>query len=367
MRYKYIVLMLAACLSVKAVAQTPMETARVTPYGKVDLAFDTVRFSSVSARPAQTVRYLSNDISFWGLMGSEALGAGTRAYFKLESGFNMDTGTNSGGSARLFDREAYVGYGASWGSVQFGSQFAPSLFLQLKSDPYGRHGNGTGVTLTQQMPGNVRGFNGVATLDNAIQYLSPIVGNVSVRILHALSEKTVAPKDLGEFTGASVEYATGPMFVGIAYEDQTLAGIVPGTTRSNKTFTAGLTYDWKVLKLFSYLMKNRLDGAGDVNAYQVGMNYPWGASTIKATYTTRKIDNVSGGSADTFALGYYYFLSKRTTVYTSLARMNNGAGTNLGLWPSMKSYSPPVAAGGAGLPLGGQDLGSLELGMRHTF
>lgn len=367
MQSRFITLCLATAMGPAAVmAQSAPSTSSLTLYGKLDLTMDTVHFSGVPARGAQTMHYLSNDISYWGMTGSEDLGSGSRAYFKLESGLSMDTGVGSGG-AKLFDRESYLGYGASWGSIQVGSQFSPALFLQSKSDAYARHGNGGGFTLTQQVPGNVRGFAGAGTLENAIQYLSPRGSNVSVRLMHVFSEKANAPKDLGQYDAASLEYANGPWFTGLAYEDQTLAGVTVGTTRSNRTLTAGLTYDFKVVKLFSYMMHNKLEDAKDVNAYQAGFAYPFGANTFRGTYTTRKLEATPGGHAQTFALGLYHNLSARTTLYTSFAHMNNGDATNFGLWPSMKSYLPPVAAGGAGLPLGGQDINSFAFGIRHTF
>ncbi|WP_050460943.1 porin [Herbaspirillum autotrophicum] len=366
--YKKLIMLIVvpALLPASVMAQTSLGSSNVIFYGKLDLALDLTRFSSVPGRAGQSIPYLSNDISYWGLTGTEDLGDGTRAYFKLESGFSMDTGASSGGS-KLFDREAYVGYGAGWGALQLGSQFSPALFLQARSDAYARHGNGGGFTLTQQTPGNVRGFAGAGTLDNAIQYVSPRGKDFSFRFLHALSERATSPKDLGQYDSASLEYAKGPLFAGIAYEDQTLAGLNPNTTRSNRTLTAGLTYDFTVFKLFSYLMKNKLDGEKDVNAYQAGINYPIGVDTVRATYTTRRLEDTAGGRASTYALGFYHPLSIRTTLYASYAHLNNGSATNLGLWPSMKSYLPPVAAGGAGLPLGGQDVSSFEIGIRHTF
>ncbi|MES2258091.1 MAG: porin [Pseudomonadota bacterium] len=366
MQNKFITLFLVTSMGPAAVMAQSAPGSSVTLYGKLDLAIDTVHFSGVPARAAQTMHYLSNDISYWGLLGNEDLGGGTRAYFKLESGLSLDTGTNSGGT-KLFDRESYVGYGAGWGAIQVGSQFSPALFMQVKSDAYARHGNGGGFTLTQQTPGNVRGFAGSATLENAVQYLSPRGNDFSFRFLHSFPEKSIAPKDLGQYDAASLEYANGPWFAGLTYEDQTLAGLTATTTRSNRTLSAGLTYDFKVVKLFSYLMRNKLEGAKDVNAYQAGFTYPLGANTIRGTYTTRRLEDTAGGRASTFAFGYYHYLSTRTTLYTSYAHLNNGTATNLGIWPSMKSYLPPVAAGGAGLPLGGQDINSVEIGIRHTF
>ena len=355
-------LMLVSALApAMAMAQTPPAGSSITLYGKLDLAVDTVRFSSSPTKAAQTARYLSSDTSFWGLTGSENLGNGLRAYFKLESGFSVDTGANTGGTAKLFDREAYVALGSQWGAIQLGSQYSPSLFVQVKSDPSGRHGNGNGTTLTQQSPGNLQGNVGAVTLDNAIQYISPNISGVSARLLYSLSEKSVAPKDLGEFSAVSVDYVKGPLFVGVAYENQAIASVTPvGLTRPNITLSAGATYDFSVVKVYGYLMKNRL-APNDANTELLGLTYPFGASMIRTSYAQRKTDNVDGSKARILMLGYDYNLSKRTLLYTSFARLINGTATNFNIWPSSKTYAA------TGLPGAGQDINSLELGIRHTF
>ncbi|RZT08844.1 Outer membrane protein (porin) [Duganella sp. CF402] len=358
-------LMLSALMPAAVLAQG--QGSNVTFYGKLDVAVDSVRFSSAPGKAASGARYVSNDISYWGLRGSEDLGDGTRAYFKLESGFSADTGTSSGGT-QLFDREALVGYGGKWGSVQLGSQFAPSLWVQLRSDPFGRNENGNGVTLTQQVPGNLRGFVGQLPLNNSLQYLSPAVDGVSVRVLHSFSERAAAPKDLGQFTGANIEYSkNGPLYVGASYEVQKLAGAVPNTVLSNKTATLGASYAFEPFKLFGYLLHNTLSGNKNVNAQLVGANIPLGLADVKISYAQRKIDDTVGGKTHIYAIGYFYHLSKRSEIYTSYAHLDNGAATNFGIWPSSKTYSPPPAAGGAGLPVAGQDVSSLSVGIRHFF
>jgi predicted porin len=357
------VLVLSALAPLGALAQG----GNITFYGKLDVAFDSVRFSSAPGKASSRANYISNDISYWGLRGSEDLGDGTRAYFKLESGFSADTGTSSGGN-QLFDREALVGYGGKWGALQAGSQYAPSLFVQARSDPFGRNQNGNGITLTQQIPGNLRGFVGQVPLNNALQYISPVMEGVSVRVLHSFSERAAPPKDLGEFTGGSIDYFKGgPLYVGVSYEVQKLAGTLPTSVLSNKTAALGASYSFPAVKLFGYLMHNTLTNNNKVNAQLIGASIPVGLADIKTSYAQRKLDNAAGGKSNIFAIGYFYNLSKRTQVYTSFARLDNGAATNFGVWPSDKTYAPPVIAGGSGLPVPGQDITSLELGFRHFF
>src|SRR5690606_2453266 len=54
----------------------------------------------------------------WGIRGSEDLGNGLKAHFVLESGFNSDDGSGSGGFSRL----SYVGLEGGFGTVRLGRQ-----------------------------------------------------------------------------------------------------------------------------------------------------------------------------------------------------------------------------------------------------
>lgn len=56
-----------------------------------------------------------------GLRGEEDLGGGIKAKFQLESGFAADTGA-SAETTRLFDRQAWVGFGTRYGKVRLGRQ-----------------------------------------------------------------------------------------------------------------------------------------------------------------------------------------------------------------------------------------------------
>jgi predicted porin len=77
-----------------------------------------------------------------------------------------------------------------------------------------------------------------------------------------------------------------------------------------------------------------------------------------ASYSSYKVSDTPGARANVVALGYTYALSKRTTLYTAYGRMNNDSASNFALWPSSKTY---------GLPGLGEDVRSVELGIRHFF
>ncbi|KRB83851.1 porin [Noviherbaspirillum sp. Root189] len=342
-------LALSTAASIPAIAQSNLQL-----YGRLDVVVDSVRFKGTPN--SASVVDLSTDTSYWGVRGIEDLGAGLKAFFKLESGFSVDTGAQ-GSATQFFNREAYVGMGGNFGSIQLGSQYTPALWITAKVDPFQRSANGAILNLMQQNGGNrQRGY--LLLQNNALQYVSPNINGFAARAMSGLSERTAEPRDVGEFRSASVEYSQGAFYGAFSVEDLKIASTPLGAAWSNKTYTLGATYDLRTVKLYGYLLKNTLTNSRDADAYMVGLTYPLGAGTVRASYSTRKIDATAGSKASVMALGYTYDLSKRTTLYTSYALLDNGAASNMGLWPSSKTH---------GLPANGQEVRSIEAGIRHFF
>ena len=97
----------------------------MTLYGALDTGFEyfhhkTTNFDGTSVKDDTFDMQTGWDTgNRWGLKGSEDLGNGYKVSFKLESGFNGDTGTMGQGS-RLFGREAGLTLSGPFGSVAFG-------------------------------------------------------------------------------------------------------------------------------------------------------------------------------------------------------------------------------------------------------
>ncbi|NML34191.1 porin [Paraburkholderia antibiotica] len=94
----------------------------VTLYGVADAS---VRYLKGANAGNDGVLSLTNGAisqSRWGLVGSEDLGHGLSAIFRLESGFSLPNGASSV-SGVLFNRYAYVGLAsATYGTLTFGQQ-----------------------------------------------------------------------------------------------------------------------------------------------------------------------------------------------------------------------------------------------------
>jgi predicted porin len=196
-------------------------------------------------------------------------------------------------------------------------------------------------------------------------------------------ENTNTDKKVGTMTSLKLAYANGP--VSIAYGNQvTKGGMIgaaataagcktwSGTTCSEAAaavaavqptddqkwttnFLAG-AYDLGVAKLSLGYKTDKLStptSSGTAKATIYGVSAPMGATTLKASYVTRKDGSVKMGNQ--FALGAVYDLSKRTSVYGTYSVLKNEAGYGL-------SVGSAAASDFTGLRSKG-----FEAGVKHSF
>ncbi|MFM0060945.1 porin [Paraburkholderia phytofirmans] len=106
--------------------------------------------------------------SKWGMVGSEDLGGGTQAIFKLESGFDTNSG-KLGQNGALFGRYATVGLANDrYGSIQMGRSYE---LLPLYLNPQAASITFGGSLATHA--GDVDNVYGTYQLNNVIRYESP--------------------------------------------------------------------------------------------------------------------------------------------------------------------------------------------------
>ena len=106
----------------------------VTIYGSFDGGLRNLTNTTATGQSKFTMSssgtYNSNRIGFRGV---EDLGGGMNAHFVLENGFNTGTGAVVG---ELFGRQAYVGLGGAWGSVDLGRQYTVAFKTIASYDPF---------------------------------------------------------------------------------------------------------------------------------------------------------------------------------------------------------------------------------------
>lgn len=372
--------LLAAALIAGFAGVAKAETS-VILYGIVDtgVAYEEYKTRDANGNSLKSTRTGLKDGGLsgnrWGLKGSEDLGDGLRANFRLESGFNLSNGSSAQGG-RLFGRWATVGVsGDSWGSLDFGRQ--DNVASRFFVDAYGTGNWDTGAV--QAFGGGVDGLR----LDNSVVYVTPSFEGFQAAVGYTFKHdgtqdwKVKGEKDQNSSGWtAGLRYANGPIELAGTYDNIRLgtegtsstafttlpvfdnAGTeigsvnVPGatTTTYNKfkrasSYTVSGAYDFEVVKLslafgqsfdgyYFLTSDNDLGGSGyakkyDVNSYAVSLSAPVGDGTLAGTYNLaqpRKLaktdlhvdangDAIKSKKQHNFGLAYTYPISKRTTVY----------------------------------------------------
>ncbi|WP_322104173.1 porin [Paraburkholderia sp. J41] len=107
-------------------AQSAFAQSSVTLYGLVDTAIRYQTNANSANDGLVSMREGAVTPSRWGVKGTEDLGNGTSAIFKLENQFNLWNGQLSNTSNTLFQRNAYVGLSnTQYGTLTLGRQQTP--------------------------------------------------------------------------------------------------------------------------------------------------------------------------------------------------------------------------------------------------
>jgi predicted porin len=321
----------------------------VTVYGTVDLGLLTQNHAT------NNTQLYNGGIapSIWGFRGSEDLGGGLKANFNLESHFSADTGAGVG---PLFRRQSNVGLSADWGTLTLGNQYGPAVLAFAATDPRGLRENFSGLyswaynsgALTTG--GNKNNDVGVF-LQNAVSY-STKLGPVGIGGAYSFSEGQGAVYSLG------ATY-TGPVTVSAAYQSTNK----PGTsTRLSSLYTLGAAYAMgDFTGKLNYLRGTNKDATTLVEASKVdviGAGVEWkmaSNNTLGASVYFGKDKLNTTDKTTTFILSDEYAMSKRTTLYATLAFADAKAGATL---------KTSMVAGGT---LADANTHLLNVGIKHSF
>jgi predicted porin len=341
---KFATLAVLAAASVGAYAQSS-----VTLFGVLDVNARYVKngdekIKSLSGNGVNTSRL--------GVRGTEDLGDGLKAGFWLETGLNVDSGTQSD-ATRFWNRRATVSLSGNFGEVRLGRDYTPTYLGYSDYDPFGDNGVAASGKFDSSL-GTARDTGTRA--DNQIMYLTPgNLGGFYGRAAVAAGEGTAGKK----YYGGRAGWAAGPIDVSASYGQTTVAPVAGGEDKF-KTFDAGASYDFGVVKATGYFTQSKFANQ-KLQVYSLGAIVPVGVGQIKAAYTHANASgttaagvNVDANDADQVALGYIYNLSKRTAIYSTAAYVKNKGNATFAV-----ASAPTIGAG--------QKSTGLELGMRHSF
>lgn len=331
----------------------------VTLYGSLDGGVEflnNVNGSTLTRVPGVT----ASTPSRWGLRGSEDLGQGLKALFRLEQGFGIDSG-NLGQGGRAWGREAWVGLAGGWGQLSFGRQYTMFAYSL-------RSANITGPNLYGSA--SLDPYTAGARADNAIAYMGTFQG-VTVGATYSLGRDAVA-NCAGENAADSnacrewsalLKYDAKGWGVAAAYDRLNGgAGAPGGLTTSSLSDTRTVLNGYVMfgnLKLAAGVIRRNNEGSATPKSdlWHVGAAYPIAAGWILDGELFRLDFKDSANAATLATARATYQLSKRTAVYATAGHIDNRNTLALSVSSGQGGSAPPA----------GESQTGVTFGVRHAF
>lgn len=359
----------------------------VTLSGTIKAGVAATNYSG-SATPANngSSTSVSDGSSRFALSGTEDLGGGLRANFRIETRFRADEaggGAGTGASGQVAGGNTFVGLSGGFGMVQLGRLDTHYC--------YGVDQHGSRATALTASSCSILGFvngstaatavAGSTRLANTIRYTTPAMSGFTAQVGYSTGTADgttgggggVITQMGGNTMNAQLNYANGPIKAGASFYKQRSEDRTAGATRVDQNAytlmgdynfgvaTVGLTYDNSTTEAGVIPVNNSTKRT----AFSIPVTVPMGAGTILATYTRANDVRVNGvttanSGATMFSLGYDYALSKRTSVGVSYATISNKAAASYALYTTAALNGTPANAAG-------QKANQFYVGVRHAF
>ncbi|HSD40988.1 MAG TPA: porin [Burkholderiales bacterium] len=377
------------CIASTAVAQT----SNVQLYGRANLGIDIYEASGSNVAGADRdsrVRVFDNS-SRVGLRGTEDLGNGLKAIFQIETGVNVDNGSNTGqggqgnGSTGFWaSRDSYVGLDSTFGRLTFGRQ---SIYYSN-----GVNAQFAANYINAEVPWtDGRAFGRVrvpaSRQSNVVLYTTPTFAGLNASLYYspnaqeAVQAASTSDTD-GQIWGATARGTWGPFYGQFDYVSNKGNSPATGVRTDVSAYKLGASWGYmpgaRIGLIGTFANDNNATGLalGD-EVEQWGWTINWehtfGNFQVMAQYgeigNLKDCDsdatpgNVSCGdsSARGYMVGLRYFMSKRTWVYASYNLTSNKSNqfadyTNAGY----------TSVNGAPFPYGA-DPEVWALGILHNF
>lgn len=370
----------AGALALAGAVAAPLALAQasssLTVYGLADAA---VELSEAGRGPFWRVVSGGNLGSRLGFRGSEDLGGGLSAVFRIEAGLNLDDGTAAQGG-RAWGRESSVGLASrEAGTLLAGRIPMPYNLALVAVDAFGWAGSGGQIAIGRNDPAlrPLVALGLAARLDNALRYTSPSWGGLSLQAIGSLGEGSTS---IGRGTGFAARYTRDTLDAVVSMQRVNGAGNLAASGHVQGLVVGG-SVQLGASRLFAGWTEERnscstgCSGlprvAGATTArfrlLNLGWREPLGPALTGIAQYTRVQDRsayaAAAGARDAhwLALGGEYALSRRSLIYGSIGTVDNRNGSNYVLG----SGSALQAAGAIGP--GHPRATTAQLGLRHSF
>jgi len=264
--------------------------------------------------------------------GTEDLGGGLRATFRLAQRFSPESGLDDGtnGNRPSFQGETTVGLAGGFGALRIGRAVTAFQGPINNTDPWGTLQQASLAVLTTsystgasvQTNGSATSSGSGAGRSDGIFYTSPTVSGFTASVTYGPKDSqltgatTTGAKNL---TSAWLAYNQGPIMAGAGMEENRDGDKIQAVQGSYNLGVARIGATWASTNFAATTV--------DRKSYNVSVIAPMGAITLKAGVGQSKLENAAASVKKT-GVGVDYTLSKRTMIYASMGR-DTGTGTTV--------------------------------------
>lgn len=327
-------ILLATAIVATMACGSALAQSGVTLYGNVDASVVTASGIGTASERRNSFGEGNWAPSVWGVKGTEDLGSGMRAHFRVEGGFSSANGAiANGGTTGIFSRQANVGLSGMFGSVTAGLNQSP--FIAAFTSTLGLAGQNfyvpalllhrDGSVLNSSLA-TVPAFPGGADADpsrsttsgffipNSVTYSLPteMLGGATASVMYGFGG---APGDSGRnrFVSGNVGYAFGDLKIMAAASDR---------DAQYKQYLIGASIPIGQFKVAANMVRFNPEIGSSSNTWVVGAHMKMMPNASVGVNYAR---NDSVGNPSIINLSAVYALSKTTNLYAVFNRGTDGA------------------------------------------
>lgn len=271
--------------------------------------------------------------SYYGLNGTEDLGGGLSAQFRLEAFLRADTG-----EAGRFNGDAYFARTSSvglthkdFGSLNLGRNttqlFISTLIFNAFGDSFGYS-----PSIRHYFASGAGSVTGDTTWTDSLSYTSPTISGFRFGAAVTTKESATGVGNGGNWS-VGLNYFSKTLAASVVHQSVKKDGAAP--LNDTETTQFGLSYDFGAAKAFFQYgeVENKTTG-NESDILGLGVRVPLGSGAVVAQYGI--LDPTLALERKTLSLGYLHNLSRRTELYgvvmsDKLQGLSSGGGYSVGI------------------------------------
>jgi predicted porin len=277
--------------------------------------------------------------------GTEDLGGGLTARFRVETDWNVVSNKANTGAAKadgtvaspagFGNGEIRVGVAGAFGALDFGSVNYNTLSTYTTGQPFGT-AIGSGF---RAVAINDAASTSSVRAENSLKYVSPNFSGVTVSLYKSFKQtkagtgvatdgnysSTLGAYDQYGVQEVGLNYAAGPLAASFSSLKQDNTEVGTGTAPDYTVNTLGVNYNFGTAKAFFLYQTVKGEGKRESKLMTVSGTYTLGATVLMAQVGSLN-DDVTDKKDKLFSLGADYNLSKRSAVYVRYESVDDKIG-----------------------------------------